>query len=157
RLEAVKWNLLRVEVKKRTLHIADTPAERSWGPNSAESFLASAGAQLSMRELPVAKDAKITFDGRAVTLKDLHHDVNLSLKFAADKPIVTVLAATTPPQAGYVVKEVNVEKSTIVVTLGKNGQPLTLTVARDAFLPRIDALKNLKVGAHVAVHLVVED
>jgi RNA polymerase sigma factor (sigma-70 family) len=156
-LEAVKWNLLRVDVGKRTLHIADTHAERSWGPDLAEQLFASAGAQLSVNDLPVGKDARITLDGKEIPLKDLRDGMNLSLKFAADRPIVTVIEAKTPPRAGYVVKEVNADKATIIVTRGKDDKPLVLTVAPDALLTGINTLKDLKVGMHVAVHLQVED
>ncbi|HEV3445308.1 MAG TPA: sigma-70 family RNA polymerase sigma factor [Gemmataceae bacterium] len=156
-LEAVKWNLLRVDVGKRTLHIADTHAERSWGPDSAEHLFASADAQLSLNDLPVGKDARITLDGKEIPLKDLRHGVNLSLKFARDRPIVTVIEAKTPLRAGYVVNGVNADKATIIVTRGKDDKPLVLTVAPDALLTGINTLKDLKTGMHVAVHLQVED
>jgi RNA polymerase sigma factor (sigma-70 family) len=156
-LEAVKWNLLRVDVGKRTLHIADTHAERSWGPHDAEQLFASAGAQISVNDLPVAKDAQITLDDKEITLKGLPDGMNLSLKFAADRPIVTVIEAKTPPRAGYLVKEVHAEKATIIVTGGKDDKPLVLTVAPDALLIGINTLKDLKAGTHVAVHLQVED
>jgi hypothetical protein len=156
-LEAVKWNLLRVDVGKRTLHIADTHAERSWGPDTAEQLFASAGAQLSVNDLPVGKDARITLDGKEIPLKDLRDGMNLSLKFAADRPIVTAIEAKTPPRAGYVVKEVKADKATIIVTRGKDEKPLVLTVAPDALLTGIKTLKGLKAGMHVAVHLQVED
>ena len=154
-LEAVKWILLRVEVQKRTLHIADTPAERSWG-EAAEQLLASAGSQLSLRGLPVAEDAKITLDGKKVELKALHSGVNLSLKFAEDKPVVTAIEATTPPRAGYVVKEVIADKNTIVVTGGKDGKPLVLKVGENAHFA-VGTLKDLKPGTHVKLHVEIEN
>jgi RNA polymerase sigma factor (sigma-70 family) len=156
-LEALKWHLLRVDVEKRTLHISDTPAARAWDRNTGGLILSSADSQISMRELPVAKDATITLDGKKAELKNLHAGHNLTLKFAADKPTVTAIEATTPPRAGYVVKEVNVDKGTIVVTRSGDDKPLTLTVTPDAFLPDIGALKSLKVGSHVQLHLAVEN
>jgi RNA polymerase sigma factor (sigma-70 family) len=155
-LEAVKWNLLRVEVGKRTLHIADVPAERAWRRGFAEQLLASAGAQLSLRKLPVARDAKITLDGKEVSLKDLYAGVNLSLKFAKARPVVTAIEAKTPPRAGYVVKEVKASTNTIIVTRGKGDKPLVLTVARGALLD-LGRLEDLKVGTHVALHIEIED
>src|SRR5260370_40675108 len=62
-LEGVEWNLLRVEFAQRTLHIADVPAARAWKRGAAEQLFASTGAQLSLQELPVAKDARITLAG----------------------------------------------------------------------------------------------
>jgi hypothetical protein len=67
------------------------------------------------------------------------------------------IAATTPPRAGYVVKEVDAGKNTIVVTLGPEGKPLVLTVAGNALLIGINTLKDLKVGIHAALHAEVED
>jgi RNA polymerase sigma factor (sigma-70 family) len=156
-LEAVKWNLLRVDFGKRTLHVADTHAESSWGPDSAEQLFASAGAQLSLNDLPVAKDARITLDGKEIPLKDLRDGVNLSLKFAKDRPLVTAIEAKTPPRAGYVVKEVNAGKATIILIRGKDAKPLVLTVAPDALLTGINRLMDLEAGMHVAVHLQVEN
>src|SRR5206468_5441226 len=97
-LEAVPWNLLRVEVDRRTLHVADVPARRSWKKDVAEQMFASAFSQLSLRGVPVAKDAAIRLDGKEATLKELHPGVNLSLKFAKDRPEITAVEATTPPR-----------------------------------------------------------
>jgi RNA polymerase sigma factor (sigma-70 family) len=156
RLEAVRWQLLRVEVGKRTLHIADVPAARAWRRDFAGQLLASAEAQLSLRGLPVAADARITLDGKEVPLKDLHPGVNLSLKFAKGKPVVTAIEAKTPARAGYVVQEVNAGTNTIRVSRGKGDRRLVLTVARGALLD-IASLKDLKVGMHVALHIEVVD
>jgi RNA polymerase sigma factor (sigma-70 family) len=154
-LEAVKWTLLRIDRAQGTLHIADTPSERSWGTDAAEQLLASAGAQLSLRGLPVAKDAKITLDGKELPLKDLHEGVNLSLKFAEDRPIIKTITATTPPRAGYTVKRVDVDKYIIEVTGGKDTKPLVLNVDRNEFVSNV--LRDLKVGTHVSVHVEVQD
>jgi RNA polymerase sigma factor (sigma-70 family) len=156
-LEAVKWNLLRVDVGKRTLHIADTHAERSWGRHAAEQIFASAGAQLSLNDLPVGKDVRITLDGKEIPLKGLRDGMNLALKFAKDRPIVTAIDAQTPSRAGYVVQEVIADKATVIVTLDKGDKPLVLTVATDALLTGINTLKDLKAGMHVALHLQVVD
>ena len=53
-------------------------------------------------------------------------------------------------------KGVSADKNTILVARGKE-KPLLLTVARDALLIGIKTLKELKVGAHVALHMKVED
>ena len=156
RLEAVKWHLLRIDKEKRTLHVADTPADRSWGRHAAESMLASAGAQLSLVGIPIAPDVKVKLDGKEIPLKDLTDGVNLTLKFDADKAVVSAIEATTPPPAGYVVTAVDADKSALTVTLGKDDKPMILSVVRDQPLS-IGTLKDLKPGTHVRLHLEVED
>jgi RNA polymerase sigma-70 factor (ECF subfamily) len=156
RLEAVKWHLLRIDKDKHTLHVADTPAERSWGRHAAESMLASAGAQLSLVGVPVAPNAKVKLDGKEIPFKELTDGVNLTLKFDADKAIVSGIEATTPPSAGYVVTAVDADQNVITVRLGKDDKPMVLPVVRDGPLS-IGTLKDLKPDTRVRLHLEVAD
>jgi Cu/Ag efflux protein CusF len=129
-----------------------------WGRDlAAEELFASAAAQLSLRGLPVAKDAKIVRDGKEVPLKDLPTGINLSIKFGKGEPVVTAIEATTPPRAGYVVKEVDAAKNTVTVTHGKDDKPLVLAVAKEAFFTSGSTLKDLKSGTHVALHVEIKD
>src|SRR5262249_34922394 len=97
-------------------------------------------------------------DGKKVELKELQHGgVNVTVKFAADKPVVTAIEATTPARAGYVIKEVVADKNVIVVTRGKDDKPLTLAVGPNALFAVGGTLKDLKPGTHVRLHVEVEN
>jgi hypothetical protein len=154
-LEKVKWELLRVDREKRTLHISDTPAARSWGRDAAERMFTSAGAELALVGVPVSPDAKIVLDGKEIPLKELLDGVNLTVKFETDKAVIVSIEATTPPRAGYVVKSVDADKHILTVTRDKTDKPLVLPVAKG--VPLRDMLKDLKPGTHVQLHLEVED
>jgi RNA polymerase sigma factor (sigma-70 family) len=151
RMEGMKWHLLRVDHQKKTLHVADVSVERSWGSDAAERLFASAGSQLSLVGVPVSKDAKIKLDGKEIALKELHDGVNLTLKFETEKAVVVAIEATTPERAGYVVKGVDAEKKILTVSRGKDDKPLVLGVAD------VVALKEVKPGSHVQLHVEVED
>jgi RNA polymerase sigma factor (sigma-70 family) len=165
-LEAVKWHLAQVLPEQRTLHVTDNPAERYWESepdvapdrprrNNPWEVIGAGVSQLTLHNLPVADDAAITLDGKKVELKDLRSRLNVSLKFAADKPVVTAIEATTPPRAGYAIKEVDAEKNTIVVTRGKDGKPLTLAVQPTAY--DRGTLKDLKPGMYVHLYLTIKN
>jgi RNA polymerase sigma factor (sigma-70 family) len=156
RLEGVRWHLLRVDRGKQTLHVADVPAERSWGRDASEQLLASAGSQVSLVGLPVARDARIVLDGKEIPLKELQDGVNLTLKFAADRAVVVGIDATTPPRAGYVVTAVDADKKAITVSRGGEDKPLVLPVA-DRALIGVGSLTDLKPGTRVRLHLEVKD
>jgi RNA polymerase sigma factor (sigma-70 family) len=156
-LEGLRWYLLRGEAARRTLHIAEAPATRLSGSSATDVLLASAAAQLSLRDLPVAQDAVILFDGKKVELKDLRAGVILTLKLAANRLVVTAITATKPEPSGYVVMAVHADKQTIVVARGQGAKTMSLAVAPNALLRKIDRLQDLKVGMHVALHIDIVD
>ncbi len=163
-LQAMPWGLLAVDQRRRTLHVGDasvlTPFDLD-GDARAALFLAMA-CRLQVRGLPVAGDARITIDGKEARLTDLHAGLLLSLKFAADKPVVTSIAATKPPpQPDYVVKEVSAAKGTITVTLPRGGKPRVLTVAKNVLVDVASqgsvTPEHLKPGMHVSLFVELED
>jgi hypothetical protein len=86
--------------------------------------------RMSLTGLAVARDAKVIVDGKERRLTDLKDGMWITPKMAADKPVLTMIAATTKEAHLYVLNSVNTENPSIGVRLGNFN--VTLPVAKDA-------------------------
>jgi hypothetical protein len=85
-----------------------------------------------LKEYPVARDVKVTIDGKPGQLQDLKAEMRVALRLAPGKASVASIDARSPEDA--VLKAADVEKNTITVITG--GREVTLTMSPRASYSR---------------------
>ncbi|MCI0380543.1 MAG: sigma-70 family RNA polymerase sigma factor [Gemmataceae bacterium] len=170
-LHAVRWYLLRMDADNNTIQVSDAPIP----PNSVLTFaeINSQGkrikldplqyvGQLGLESLPVARNAKITVDGKVASLKDLRAWMQLTLWLAEDKTVVTAIEAVSPPELAYVLVAVNAAQRSISLAGEKGVLLRDVPVAKDAYIylnhKRDEGqLPDLEPGMRVALRLTVAE
>jgi hypothetical protein len=117
------------------------------------------GSRLAIDDLPLARTAQVTLDGKEANLAMLKPGMLAAVKLAAGKPAVVRLDARPAPAGGAaVLKAVDADARTITIAL--DGKQMTMAVAADAeiFLNTIgkSTFKDLTPGLWVSVTLGVD-
>jgi RNA polymerase sigma factor (sigma-70 family) len=173
-LEAVPWVLTKVDPARNSVSVRmRTPGHsyndddlvfqnleniNTWNEGKAVPGR-PVGTRLGIDDLPLARTARVTLDGKEANLAMLKPGMLATLKLAADAPAVARLDAKPPPSGGEaVLKAVDADARTITITL--DGKEMTMAVAADAeiFLNTIgkSAFKDLTPGLRVLVLLGVD-
>jgi hypothetical protein len=151
-LQLLDWILESVHAS--TLSIAITSPTREHAARSS----------LSLEGLVVANDATILIDGNKGKFGDLKQGMKLSLQFAADQDMIAKVQATSERQVDYVLKGMDLKKSTVsLTTLTVGGQTFSLEglpVADNAEISiegQRHKLTDLKAGMHVSLLMTTEN
>ena len=156
--------------KKRLLSVSDRPLSSLSGGLSLDLDYIYAGnpGLLGMDDLPVAKEVKVTLDGKGIEFNRLRPGLGVKLTFADGKPEITAIEAISE-KPGYVLKRVDAKAKTITVSFGKEGALEDLPVAEKVYIYLYDKEnegklsdldKDMRVSLQMAVidgRLVVKD
>jgi hypothetical protein len=141
-LEALPWSVTKVDLEKRTLSVEQMLVISGQAVNAKVAVFdletgralrvvaAFPGSGLALERIAVARDAKVTIDGADGKFEDVQEGMAASVQFAADKPVITRIHATSPSPRGLLLKTTHVEKNTITVAL--RGEDVTLVLRSDA-------------------------
>jgi RNA polymerase sigma factor (sigma-70 family) len=141
-LEALPWNVAKIDWEKRTLSVEEMPVISGqainakvglWDAETGRALRVVAafpGSGLALERITVARDAKVTIDGSNGTFEDVKEGMAASLQFAADKPVITRIHATSRSPRGLLLKKTDAEKNTITVAL--RGEDVALVLRSDA-------------------------
>src|SRR5262249_37301734 len=169
-LEAVDWTVTDVDADKGTLSVDDHATYVQTG-NPKLAVIATpnglAASRLALLNLPVARDAKITLDGKEAKLKDLAAGMHASLRTEGDDAVITRVEATSPRPGvfRYVLKAVDAKAGTITATLAEKNLDLeSVPVADGAQVQFFEGagggaalrdakLEDLQPGMHLALEL----
>jgi hypothetical protein len=172
-LEAVDWTVTDVDADKGTLSVDDHATYVQTG-NPKLAVIATpnglAASGLALLNLPVARDAKITLDGKEAKLKDLAAGMHAFLRTEGDDAVITRVVATSPRPGvfRYVLKAVDAKAGTITATLAEKNLDLeSVPVAKDAQVRFFEApgggaalrdakLEDLQPGMHLALELAAD-
>jgi RNA polymerase sigma factor (sigma-70 family) len=160
-LEAQLWALTAVDADK---HTVSAKLLRWIGEYAAtgKAFEALEGDRRplgiwKLQEYPVAKDVKVTIDGKPGQFQDLKPGMRVGLHLAPGKSAVAGIEARSPEDA--VLKAADVEKNTITVSTG--GREVTLPLSPRARLSRNGyasfEFTDLKPGMRLDLQLGSED
>lgn len=141
-LEALPWSVAQVDWEKRTLSVEQMPVISGqavnakvgvWDAETGRALRVGAafpGSGLALERITVARDAKVTIDGSDGKFEDVQEGMAASLQFAADKPVITGIHATSRSPRGLLLKKTDAEKNTITVAL--RGEDVALMLRSDA-------------------------
>jgi RNA polymerase sigma factor (sigma-70 family) len=160
-IETLDWALTEVDAGRSIISVSDHI--KPPGPGTIGLFEnrtgivlvttpgGSAAAGLAMRGLHVAKDAKITLDGKAVQLDDLKtSSLRVRLRLREGGAVVAGIEAMSPrpPVFSYVLKAVDAKRRTITAALAENQLELNdVPVSANAKIQRLRIEPALSLGS----------
>jgi len=185
-IEALDWALTEVDAARSVISVSDhirAPGPGTIGVINGRTDIVlvttpagSAAAGLALRGLRVAKDAKITLDGKAAQLDDLKGSGSIGrylvakLRLQEGGAVVAGIEATSPrpPIFSYVLKAVDAKRRTITASLAEKQLELNdLPVSADAKIQQLRVepaawlrnltLADLEPGMFLALELTARD
>ena len=151
-LQSLNWFLVEASATKQTISVKSTDHHGLRPGQRVDS--------LSLT-LFLAKDVQVFIDGQEGSVKDLGQGMQVSLRLAENQPeVIRIDATSTKRTQEQVLKEVDVAKKTISVTIGEKVTLEKLPVERAAveIETRDDSeLEDLKPGMHVSLELSIKD
>lgn len=161
-LQGIPWYLVHADPEARTIKVSDSPVA---GTNSLDQenqiFMVDPYGHILLEGLSVAKDAKITLDGKPARLGQLRPGLQLTIRFAENGQTIMSIEAAKP-QPELRVKAVDADKNTITVTLGPDRTFKELPVAKDVYIyfyhkGNPGPLKEVEAGMRATIKLVMEN